>query len=383
MGSHSSLFGEGLATFPMTQHLRRDRVPNSGFTLVELLVVIAIIGVLVALLLPAVQAARESARRAQCQNNLKQLGIGIQNVHDATGALPRGVYSDPDNLDSGGLSWLTKLLPFVEEQNRYNLLRDFYPPASQTGGVAYNSAWEFHAPFAYAQSLGTPIPTSDVSIATFKCPSSGLPLFIPEDAATIEVRGLATTDYKGSAGPSDTGLFVRPRIQNVGAAPDVYRFDDGTQLEFERLFRTEINFREITDGLTNTIAASESAYAIQSSTNTSSERWPMWIGSRGSGWDEAVLYNTVFSVNCEFGAAQEYWNINNDPVIQTVKNKLDSYNDSRSRNDINDCAYSWHTGGVYAAFGDGSVRFINEEIDHRTHVLLGNGFDGQIIPQDL
>src|SRR5438876_6065987 len=93
--------------------LGRGRLPR-GFTLVELLVVIAIIGVLVALLLPAVQAAREAARRMRCQNNLKQIGIACHNFHDATGELPRAF------SPTTGLSWHVDILPYIELGNLYN-----------------------------------------------------------------------------------------------------------------------------------------------------------------------------------------------------------------------------------------------------------------------
>src|SRR5215213_4999982 len=91
---------------------------HSGFTLVELLVVIAIIGVLVALLLPAVQAAREAARRTTCTNNLKQITLALLNYHDARGQFPLGAYSAVEEdhpAEEDGLGWATQILPQLEE----------------------------------------------------------------------------------------------------------------------------------------------------------------------------------------------------------------------------------------------------------------------------
>lgn len=101
------------------------RLTRCGFTLVELLVVIAIIGVVVGLLLPAVQAARESARRAQCSNNLKQIGLAIQQHHAGQGRLPPGTLRSNDDGDPTGVAgfgWATFLLPYVEEKDLYNRL---------------------------------------------------------------------------------------------------------------------------------------------------------------------------------------------------------------------------------------------------------------------
>src|SRR5262245_8373889 len=99
----------------MSRSYLRRRV-NRGFTLVELLVVIAIIGILVALLLPAVQAAREAARRTQCSNNLKQMGLAVHNFHDTYTGLP------PLSSGNGYASLWVHLMPFAEQQNTYTLL---------------------------------------------------------------------------------------------------------------------------------------------------------------------------------------------------------------------------------------------------------------------
>src|SRR5687768_1756231 len=96
---------------------------RAGFTLVELLVVIAIIGVLVALLLPAVQAAREAARRMSCGNNLKQLALGVHNYHDTCNVFPYEMYRNP------GWGWGAFLLPYIEQQNLHQALNPGTPAA--------------------------------------------------------------------------------------------------------------------------------------------------------------------------------------------------------------------------------------------------------------
>ena len=100
----------------MKSHLSRR-----GFTLVELLVVIAIIGTLVGLLLPAVQAARESARATQCRNNMKQIGLALQNFHDARQSFPYGA-KIPINMGQGNWNWRVDVLPFMEETALYRSL---------------------------------------------------------------------------------------------------------------------------------------------------------------------------------------------------------------------------------------------------------------------
>src|SRR5690242_4084853 len=148
--------------------MRRHRV---GFTLIELLVVIAIIGVLIALLLPAVQAAREAARRAQCINNMKQLGIALHNYHSANNSFPVGfLYPQPSQTYPGvpalhyRWSVLAQLTPYLEQTSVYNALNMNWPIAPGPSSVLGTPPW-------------TPFPANytclSAKINLFFCPSDG------------------------------------------------------------------------------------------------------------------------------------------------------------------------------------------------------------------
>lgn len=367
---------------------------TSGFTLVELLVVIAIIGILVALLLPAVQAAREAARRTQCKNNLKQIGIALHNVHDSEGALPQGVYTNPNSGASQGLSWFTKLLPYVEEQAVQDQMVEFLTDASDgalDGASGVSNAWEFYQPFS-AGPLGPNgvITGGDQSIGGFNCPSADLPAVLSAGetgttGTSARARGYATTAYKGSKGAGRRGVFIRPDPAGAGLDHN-FRFNDGAMPDpFLVDFPSKVRyaFKDVTDGLSNTIAVGEAAYGIDID-GPSSPRpgWPIWIGTLGADWDEAVLYTTEFSINCEFSGRKAFWTTEDEDVVNAMARLAeinDPPDDRRRPSDVNDCAYSWHPGGVLVCFVDGSVHFLRDDLDHRLHVYLGHVQDGEIL----
>ncbi len=333
------------------------RAANSGrgFTLVELLVVIAIIGVLVALLLPAVQAAREAARRAQCQNNLKQLGLGLLGFHDAMGEFPKGAYTHPNKnslLKEDGLGWATKILPYIEAQAvlaqiKNNGLPGFSDP--WTPGI-FRAQWTAHK---------KPLPGGDADLATFHCPSADLPRHVPEGpTGPYTGTGYATAAYKASRGFCDLGMYLRAE---EAASSDTCPGDlngDGTIETIVKDPVTRVRVADVTDGTSNTIALGEASYVPDL------HAFPVWAGT----WreDGSVLFKTHDVINCNIGGAAY-------PLNEVDLERLPG----GSAQD--DCAFSWHPGGAFFAYVDGSVHWLSENLELRTFWLLGDRVDGEIL----
>jgi prepilin-type N-terminal cleavage/methylation domain-containing protein/prepilin-type processing-associated H-X9-DG protein len=304
-----------------------------GFTLVELLVVIAIIGILVALLLPAIQAARESARRAQCINNLKQVGIALQNYHDTYKQLPIGAYSCCQG------TWQAAVLEFIEEQQ----LADIYQLLPKTATSFFNE-YRYDADQSDVPNLNPPMRNFEVTskrIATLTCPSDEPQVAIASIADAREgvtfhnyVANFGNTNHVGTSYPGP------PAIKYLGS-PFIGQ-DDGSLGPNHELVTT---FRQITDGLSKTLMVSETVQG-----QGGDLRGFTW-------WGWAAGFETIAPPNgSEPDRMQQavYCKNNlapNPPCLTAAGPRF------------NNAARSRHPGGVNAVMCDGSVHYVSDDVD--------------------
>ncbi|MGE0759677.1 MAG: DUF1559 domain-containing protein [Pirellulaceae bacterium] len=236
---------------------------HPGFTLVELLVVIAIIGVLVSLLLPAVQSAREAARRMSCSNNLKQLGIALHNYHDTNQKFPS------NSFDSNQLGWTVRILPFIENQNLFEKF-DFTK--------LYNVAPNY--------DLGL------TSVSTLLCPSSKSPrASLSNGGEAINGVGTFTTHFYGVMGPKGTNSRTGQTYPWTNAGSHGGFAGSG----FFNLTTTR-NFAHITDGTSNTFALAEISWDDRRGLRTRYRLWPR--GHRTNDWN-ACSKNLANQINTD------------------------------------------------------------------------------------
>jgi prepilin-type N-terminal cleavage/methylation domain-containing protein/prepilin-type processing-associated H-X9-DG protein len=290
-----------------------------GFTLVELLVVIAIIGILVALLLPAIQAAREAARRNQCVNNLKQLGIGMQNYHDTYKKLPAG------NFSCCWGTWQMTILPFIEEQHLadiYQFSPKIYP------GYLTNYRYDSEDP-----STTPPVQNFQVSktrIATLTCPT---------DEPQLRQNGVAQHNYVVNYGNTNHRGRTIGTVKFLGA-PFV---SDDNITPYPDI---AVKFREITDGLSKTLLASETVQG-----QAGDARALTWWGW-GAAFEAFDAPNTN-SADIIQGDPKDCQPIEPNPPCTPEAASGITRAAARSR----------HPGGVNVAMLDASVHFVVDDVD--------------------
>jgi prepilin-type N-terminal cleavage/methylation domain-containing protein/prepilin-type processing-associated H-X9-DG protein len=327
---------------------RSARRPTSGgFTLVELLVVIAIIGILIALLLPAVQAAREAARRSQCANNLRQIGLAVLNYESAHRSLPVGSYACCWG------SWMVAIFPFIEEQwaadhYHYDNMYDSYIDPTT---IKYR----------YNGSANRPVTTKRYS--TFTCPSD-----MPSAAWDITCHNYAgnygNTGYGGKAvihpgTPEEVRFGGAPFVASGWRDPDT-GVDTPPKI---------CKLRDITDGLSSTLLAAEvrqgQGQGVTSGVNDL--RGFVWWGG-SAGFSTYLAPNSPLPDVCHSMAWCDPENPQNPPAV-LQSSQMPAMKASRSR----------HPGGVQAVFCDGSVHFFSENIAMNTWRALGTTQGNELV----
>ncbi len=317
----------------------------AGFTLIELLVVIAIIAILVALLLPAVQQAREAARRTQCRNNLKQLGIAIHNYHDTYGRIPYAESHSDYDFGAGvkgprRYSAYIGLLPYIEQANLFNNIM---------AAVA-------------ADGSGQPVPwNTGFAAFTTKLPA----ILCPSDPDTTQGGAIGKTNYMFSRG--DGNWDHNQWSGNGGRGQRGFFTSAGNGRDNSNGISR--SFRDIVDGLSNTIAMSER------SKGQGGKRAPrdgvLSINNGGAMRDNpaSVLAKLV---NGELQGDVRHWSgtrwPDGAPAFTGMTTQLGPNKGCYVQNawDGEDGIYepsSRHTGGVLCLMGDGSVKFISENVD--------------------
>jgi prepilin-type N-terminal cleavage/methylation domain-containing protein/prepilin-type processing-associated H-X9-DG protein len=356
----------------MVCSLSSNRRGRRAFTLVELLVVIAIIGVLVALLLPAVQAAREAARRSQCANNLKQVGLAMLNYEAANKHLPPGA------LMNEGSAWSAYLLPYIEGGNAFRSLKI-------GDNKAFNSQWG-HSGGPYTDAKLLPENERNIQIIetvmpTYRCPTVGLPEHQLDVTATKwYIMKRSPVSYIGVASglvakqyESGAVYFLKghPKTGDGGDGNDYYEGADGVLYGIDKDDVSDKGVK-LEDGTSNTVMVGEAVHDFVTQENiggngehAAGDRKDHWWGGSddidthpGSDLSE-FLGSTAVAINYHRGTPEE-------------RQQWCSPADSAKCQAIQLAFGSDHTGIAQMVFCDGHVEQIQEEIDALTWSNYGS-----------
>ena len=301
-----------------------DRTPNwrGAFTLVELLVVIAIIGILMGLLIPAVQSGREAGRRMSCQSNLHQLALAVTEFHDAMGQFPQGQCGGTIGFgpDTQAWSWMARILPYIEENDVYQNGAIFTQTLSQSG-------------------------IANRQIRSFLCPSDAYSWRGPRtDAGNLVGFAVGQTNYKGVSGAnwgSDTSQSsddIGTDWPNPGTNGSGDGLDDGDGIMWRSDYLRPVRQKDVTDGLSHTFLSGEDLPQY----NT----WCSWPYANNAYGICAIPPNFIYE-------DPDWW-----PDTQSFR--------------------SAHPAGLNFALCDGSTHFVNQEIDLAIYRALATRAGGEV-----
>ncbi len=307
---------------------RGRRSAGAAMTLVELLVVLAIATILLGLLLPAVQTAREAARRLHCQNNLKQIGLGLHNYESAHRVFPKGgagavSLTDPAVRARWRMSWGASILPFLEQAALYESI-------------------DPHRPFIHADNRSA----GQTPVETYLCPSAPKnELLRPRVDAPPPAPRYARTDYGGNYG--ERGLRCYPRTNCRNQYPNGGGGRGTLMLGTDQ----DVGARDILDGLSQTIMVGEAPEGLHS----------IWIG-----------HKNVFDQSVPLDARSQHgspW----QPCHPAFKSSSGNFCDFGQE------FHSYHPGGSAFAFADGSTHFLSDHIDFKLFAALLSRRGGEVV----